>query len=87
VTVALDPGGVYLLSTDAPDPETAWIVAGPAYVTDATGLAVIGGLPLGPRAVTAWIPARAGQPAKLAGATATITAGDPVELAVDVGKP
>ncbi|MEO8698710.1 MAG: hypothetical protein ABI867_01670 [Kofleriaceae bacterium] len=83
VSIALEPGAVYLLATDAPEPETAWIVAGSVYVTDATGVATIKKLPLGPRTVTAWVPARAGQPAKLADATATVAV-EPAELAIDL---
>jgi hypothetical protein len=82
VTAALDPGAIASLETDAPDPEVAFVAALPGQVTDATGHALIRDLPPGPHAVTAWLPPRAGQPARTGHGTATVTAGELTELTV-----
>jgi hypothetical protein len=85
VTTALDPGAIYTLETDAPDPEVAFIASLPgAYLTEATGQVTIHGLAVGAHAVTAWLPPRAGQPARTGHATATITANDLAELTVSL---
>jgi len=83
VTAALDPGAIYSLETDAPDPEVAFVAALPnAYVTEANGQLTIHGLTVGSHAVTAWLPPRAGQPARTGHAIARITANDLAELTV-----
>jgi hypothetical protein len=83
VTAALDPGAIYSLETAAPDPELAFVAALPgARVTDATGHAVVRELAPGPHAVTAWLPPRAGQPARSGRGSATVTAGELAELTV-----
>jgi len=82
VTAALDPGAIYSLETDGPDPELAFIAAGPAAVTDGSGHAVVRELAPGPHAVTAWLPPRAGQPARLGRGTATIAGGELAELTI-----
>ena len=86
VSVPLDAGAVYELATADKDPETAWIVAPAARaaraaaVTDDSGWAVLRGLPTGSPAVTAWLPPRSGQPARIARGTVTISAGALAEL-------
>jgi hypothetical protein len=84
VAVPLEAGGVYELATADKDPELAWIVAprpgAGAAVTDADGQIVLRGLPAGPHAVLAWLPPRAGQPARIARGTVTVTAGQLAEL-------
>jgi hypothetical protein len=83
VTAALEPGAVYSLETDEPDPELAFIAAVPGgLVTDATGHVLIRDLAVGAHAVTAWLPPRGGQPARLGHGTATVAAGDLAELTV-----
>ena len=83
VTVALDAGAIYALETDAPEPEVAFVAAIPgAAVTEATGQVTLHDLAPGAHAVTAWLPPRAGQPARTGHASARITAGDLVELTV-----
>jgi hypothetical protein len=83
VTAALDPGAIYSLETDAPDPELGFIAALPdARVTDATGHVLVRDLAPGAHAVTAWLPPRAGQPARTGRGTATVTAGDLTELTI-----
>jgi hypothetical protein len=91
VSVALEPGGVYELATSAQDPETSWLIsAGPgaaAAVTDASGQATLRSLSAGPHAVTAWLPPRAGQPARLARGTVTAVAGSLAELTLQLAAP
>ena len=82
VTAALDAGAIYSLETDAPDPEIAFVAAVPGQVTDATGHALVRDLSPGPHAVTAWLPPRAGQPARIGHGTAIVTAGELTELTV-----
>src|SRR5436305_272694 len=82
VTAALRPGTIASLETDAPDPELAFVAALPGQVTDATGHATVRDLPPGAHAVTAWLPPRAGQPARIGHGTATVTAGELTELTI-----
>jgi len=83
VTAALDAGAIYALETSAADPEVAFIATMPSgYVTDASGQVIAHNLAVGPHAVTAWLPPRAGQPARIGRGTATVAAGDLAELTV-----
>jgi hypothetical protein len=83
VTTALDPGAIYSLETDAAEPEIAFIAAVPnGYITEATGQVIAHDLAVGPHAVTAWLPPRAGQPARIGRGTATVVNGDLTELTV-----
>lgn len=83
VTTALDPGAIYSLETDAADPEVTFIAAVPSgYVTEANGQVIVRDLAIGTHAVTAWLPPRAGQPARTGRGTATVAAGDLAELTV-----
>ena len=86
VAVSLDAGGVYELATADKDPEIAWIVAPPPgaaiAATDATGQAVLHGVSPGAHAVTAWLPPRAGQPARIARGTVTVAPGALAELSL-----
>jgi hypothetical protein len=88
VSISLDPGGVYELATADKDPETAWLASPPsgatAVVTDASGQAVLRDLSPGPHAVTAWLPPRAGQPARLARGTVTVAPGQLAELTLQL---
>ena len=81
VEVALDAGAIYSLAD-------ATIVAGDTLaVTDATGTAVVRGVPSGTHAITAWLPARSGQPARVAHGKVTVTAGALAEVTLDLAKP
>ena len=81
--MALDAGAIYSLETDEPEPEVAFIAAAPGgFVTDATGHVLVRDLPAGAHAVTAWLPPRGGQPARIGHGTATIIAGELAELTV-----
>jgi hypothetical protein len=82
VTATLDAGAIYTLETDAADPELAYIAALPARVSDAAGHALVRDLAPGPHAVTAWLPPRAGQPARSGRGSASVVAGELAELTV-----
>jgi len=84
VALALDDGAVYELATDGKDPETAWLVAAPAAVTDASGQVIVRDLAPGAHAITAWLPPRGGAPAKLARGTVTVEAGDLATITLDL---
>ena len=80
VRAALESSAVY--SLDIGD-ETAWIASAPgAYVTEANGQLTAHDLAPGKHAVTAWLPPRAGQPARAGHGTATVVAGELAELTV-----
>lgn len=83
VTTALDAGAIYTLETDAASPEVSFIAAVPdGYVTDSSGHAVARELAVGSHTVTAWLPPRAGQPARTARGTAKVAAGELTELII-----
>lgn len=85
ITAALDADSIYSLETGAAaaDIELAYIIPlRGAYVTEANGQVTVHDLPVGSHAVTAWLPPRAGQPARVARGTATITDGDLAEVAL-----
>lgn len=82
VEAALDPGAIYTLETDAPEPELAFAAAVSARVTDASGHAQIAGLSPGAHAITAWLPPRAGQPPRIGHGTATVSSGELTEVTV-----
>jgi hypothetical protein len=87
VVAALDPGAVYSLETDEPDPEAAFIAAVPGgFVSDGNGHVLVRDLAVGAHAVTAWLPPRGGQPARLGHGTATVAAGDLAQLTVRLTK-
>ena len=81
VSVALEDGAVYELAADG---ETAWIVAATAAITDGNGVALIKDVPAGEHAVRAWLPPRAGQPARHAAGKVTVAAGDLAELTLSL---
>jgi hypothetical protein len=83
VTAALDAGSVYSVETDGAEPEVGWVAALPGgFVTEANGQVVARKLAAGSHAVTAWLPPRAGQPARSGRGTATIVAGELAELTI-----
>ncbi len=87
VDATLTAGDVYTLTTDD---DAAWIVAATQpyiAITDATGVATLRDVPVGTYAVTAWLPARAGDKARLARGQVTVAAGGLVEVTLDLGKP
>lgn len=80
VRAPLEAGGVYRLATEGKAPETAWIVAAPGVVTDASGAAVVRDVPVGAHAVRAWLPPRGGQRARHATGEVTVVPGELAEL-------
>ena len=84
VSIALEANAVYQLATDGADPETAWIVSGSSYATDATGQVVVKGLPVGARRVAAWLPARGNLTVRFATGTSAIVANELAELTIDL---
>jgi hypothetical protein len=88
VAVPLDAGGAYELATADKAPETAWLIAPhagvTAAVTDASGQVVLRGVAPGAHAVTAWLPPRAGQPARIARGTITAVADTLAELTLQL---
>ncbi len=84
VALALEADAVYELATVDPDPETAWIATGAAGTTDAAGLATIPDVAPGSHVVTAWLPPRAGRPARIARGTVEVTAGAVGELTLQL---
>lgn len=82
VKLPLETDAIYELAADG---ETAWIVtAANAGVTDAHGQLVLRDIAVGKYAITAWLPPRAGGPAKRATGTATVTADDLAELVLEL---
>jgi hypothetical protein len=80
VTTELEPGGVYELSTQGSEPEVAWIVAGRGAITDAHGVVLVRDVPPGTHRVTAWLPARGGQPARRVQGEVVVVADDVADL-------
>ena len=74
-------------STKGKEPETSWIVAAPAAITEANGQVVLRGVPIGKHEVTAWLPARGNQMARVATGTITVTANELAELTIDLEPP
>lgn len=78
VAPPLDASGVYELAIAG---ETAWIVASQsASITEPNGGLLVKDLAPGSYPVTAWLPPRAGGPAKLVTASVQVVAGDLAEL-------
>jgi hypothetical protein len=79
-TLPLAANEVLELSADVKDSDPAWVVGGAGAVTDASGTVLVEDVPVGTHTVRAWLPPRAGQPARLAEGTVTVAAGDLAEL-------
>ena len=84
VQTTLEAGGVYEVATEDKTPETAWIIGGHAAITDANGVVLVKDLAAGAHAVTAWLPPRAGQPARRATGAVTVVANDLAELTLSL---
>ena len=87
VEIALEPGSIYRI---AAGDETIWVVAtGSPFVaiSDASGGALVHDVPAGAHAVIAWLPARSGQPARVARGKVTVTAGAIAEVTLDLTTP
>jgi hypothetical protein len=87
VTIALERGGLYELT--GVGVEAAWIAAASqpfVAVTESNGQVVLRDVPTGHHAVIAWLPPRAGQPARLARGDVAVTAGALAEVTVDLTR-
>jgi hypothetical protein len=87
VELALDAGTIYRI---AAGDESAWIVATDhpfVAVTEPSGTVLLRDVRAGTHAVTAWLPPRAGQPARTAHGTVTLAAGGFAEVTLDITKP
>lgn len=80
VRLPLAAGDVVELTSDVKDADPAWAIGGAGVITDSSGAAHIKDVPAGPHAVHAWIPPRAGQPARYAEGTITVTPGELTSL-------
>lgn len=83
VSVVVEGGGVYRIATEGPEPEVAWLVAAPAWITEASGQVQVAAPP-GEHAIRAFVPARGGQPARFGNGKAAVVAGDLVEVSVPI---
>jgi len=87
VDVPLDAGGIYRVGAGD---ESAWVIATDnpfVAVTEAGGAVVLSNVPAGPHAVTAWMPARAGQSARVAKGTVNVAPGALTDVTLDITKP
>jgi len=80
VTTQLATDAIYRVAPDGNDIDDGWIVGGTAFITDATGVALIKDVPPGKHAVRVWLPPRGGQPARDAKGEVTVEVGDLAEL-------
>jgi hypothetical protein len=88
VAVPLPTAGVRQVTSDRAPDDAAWVLVTDqpyAAVTADDGAIVLERVPAGAHEVVAWLPPAAGQPAQLARGTATVVAGDKVELALRFG--
>jgi hypothetical protein len=86
VEVALDAGAIMRVVAGSED---AWIIASDSpyvAVTEGSGNVVLRGVPSGTHGVTAWLPARSGQPARVARGKVTVPAGALAEVTLDITK-
>jgi hypothetical protein len=86
VEVAVDAGAIYRL---AAGDESAWVIASDhpfLAITETGGSVTLRDVPAGTHAVTAWLPPRAGQPARLAKGTVTVTNGALADVTLDITK-
>lgn len=81
VAPAIAAGAIYELAAGT---ETAWFVAATAAVTDASGTVLVRDVPIGTHAVSAWLPPRAGQPARHVRGEVTVEADDLAELTLQL---
>jgi len=95
VHAVLEPKSVYVLQVENPDGkgfdlENSWIVTAdtPFYgITEPSGQVVLRDVPAGTHAVTAYLPPRGSQDARIAHGTVTVIPGGLAEVTVDLAKP
>jgi hypothetical protein len=79
VSVELE-SAIYRVAPDGKDIADGYVVGATAFVTDATGVALVKDVPPGKHAVRVWLPPRGGQPARSAKGEVTVEVGDLAEL-------
>ena len=84
VALALEPGGIYEVRTVDVPAESAWVIGATGEITDPTGQVLVRDVAPGRHAVTAWLPPRGGQAARVAHGTVEVVAGDLAELVVEL---
>lgn len=87
VEVATDDGAILRVIAGDDD---AWIIASEnpfVALTDSSGNVLLRDVPAGTHAITAWLPPRSGQPARIARGEVRVTAGELAEVTVDISKP
>ncbi len=87
VDVPTELGAIYKV-TAADD--VAWVIATDqpfVSVTEAGGTVILRGVPAGTHDVTAWLPPRSGQSARVARGKVTVTQGALAEVTLDITKP
>ncbi len=86
VVATLEPGALYRVDSDD---SAAWIVAAdrPFFaITEANGQVILRDVPAGPHPVTAWLPPRGDQPARIAQGTVNVVPGGLAEVTLDLSK-
>jgi hypothetical protein len=86
VVATLEPGALYRVDSDD---SAAWIVAADRpylAITEANGQVILRDVPVGAYPVTAWLPPRGDQPARIAQGTVTVVAGGLAEVTLDLSK-
>lgn len=86
VVATLDPGALYRIDSED---SSAWVVAAERpfiAITEANGQVVLRDVPVGSYPVTAWLPPRAEQPARIAHGMVTVIAGGLAEVTLDLSK-
>lgn len=87
VDVPTELGAIYKVTASD---DVAWVVATDqpfVAITEGGGTVVLRGLPAGTHAVTAWLPPRSGQSARVARGKVTVAAGALAEVTLDITKP
>ena len=84
VGLPLEAGGIYEVRTVDVPAESAWVIGATGEITDPTGQVLVRDVAPGRHAVTAWLPPRGGQAARVAHGTVDVVAGDLAELVVEL---
>ena len=87
VEVPVDAGSIVRVVAGSED---AWVVATEnpfVALTESSGNVLLRDVPAGTHAITAWLPPRSGQPARVARGQVTVSAGALAEVTLDISKP
>jgi hypothetical protein len=80
VTVELEADAIYRVGPEGKEVGDGYVVSATAFITDATGVALVKDVPPGKHAVRVWLPPRGGQPARSAKGDVTVEVGDLAEI-------